>query len=323
MRTSILALLLLPGLSAAHLLSAKRLAHSLVLSSVYINGQGPLRLFLDTGAESCSLRPEVAARIGLPAQYQVEQVTVAGEGLRPAARAELRVRTVLAQDVEFLLSPIPLAGVDGVLGQSWLGRHAYLLDYRNERLVLDGDPPEGVRVPLFQEDGRPALEAEVDGEYRRLVLDSGAAALFIYRPAPRFSARVQVQTNQGTREAGIGRAYVRIGDYRSALRTVELPGRQVTGLLPASAFPAIYVARRDGVVVLVRRQADPGDHASARRQRGTSRTVVSNAKGIVCQSGKPNPSGMLPKRTENGAGKWPSEAAQPNASRCSSQRCPI
>src|SRR5258708_15611628 len=48
-----------------------------------------------------------------------------------------------------LPSGIQFPGVDGVLGQSWLVRRDYLLDYRNHSPVVDGAAPEGgVRTAL-------------------------------------------------------------------------------------------------------------------------------------------------------------------------------
>ena len=50
-------------------LKADRVAHVLVLKDVYLNGQGPFRMMIDTGAASCLVRPAIARRLGLRPVY--------------------------------------------------------------------------------------------------------------------------------------------------------------------------------------------------------------------------------------------------------------
>ncbi|MCC6539549.1 MAG: aspartyl protease family protein [Bryobacterales bacterium] len=240
---------LLAGGLCAHpevTLPAKRVAGSMMLTQVYLNGLGPFRMLIDTGAEASLLRPDAAARIGARAQYRVEQVTAAGAALAPAGLVTVRVGGVEDGGVETIFAPVAARGVDGVLGQSWLRRHAYLLDYRRGRVVLDGAPPaEGVRVALREAAGRPCLAAQVDGETRELVIDSGASALVLFgEPVRRGGGqRATMVTHNGTVEAGVGRAVVAIGNIRCEITAAVAPGEAGTaGLLPAAAFGAVYVA---------------------------------------------------------------------------------
>jgi hypothetical protein len=83
-----------------------------------------------------------------------------------------------------MIGDVSQAGVDGVLGQSWLVRHDYLLDYRNRRIALDIPAAgSGVRVPIRSPDGRPVVAASIDGRVRELVVDSGASAVVLYEKA--------------------------------------------------------------------------------------------------------------------------------------------
>src|SRR5207253_11275876 len=89
----------------------------------------------------------------------LEQVTAAGVRRLPAALLdEVRAGNVIDKTVEIMIADSPVPGVDGVLGQTWLLRHDYLLDYRNHRQVLDGAPPAGGgRADVRSGDGRPSL----------------------------------------------------------------------------------------------------------------------------------------------------------------------
>jgi predicted aspartyl protease len=250
-----LILLMSAALSAAQevALKATRVAHVLVLQEVYLNGQGPFHMMIDTGAASCLIRPAVARRLGLRPVYTVEQVTVTGVKRVPTAILDdVRVGPVADQGVEAMMTDVKLPGVDGVLGQSWLARHDYLLDYRGRRLVLDAsEPGRGVREPLRSSNGTPQIVAEVNGRRQDLVVDSGAAVLVLFGRSPRVSPATLV-TNTGSVEAEAGSARITIGGtYARLMPTIEVNASPSPGLLPAAAFASVYISNRDGVVVLV------------------------------------------------------------------------
>lgn len=233
-------------------LKAERVAHVLVLREVYLNGHGPFRMMVDTGAASCLVRPAVAKRLGLRPAYTVEHETAGGVKRVPAAVLdEVRTGPVGDQGVEIMIADVQLAGVDGVLGQSWLLRHDYLLDYRGRRLVLDGPAPAGgIRAALRSSDGRPQIAAEVDGRRQELVVDSGAPVLVLFGRSPLIRP-ASLLTNGGSVEAGTGRARIMIGaGYSRLMPTVEVAGSPGPGLLPAAAFTSVYISNREGVVVL-------------------------------------------------------------------------
>jgi len=223
----------------------------MMLTQVYLNGLGPFRMLLDTGAEASMLRPEAAARIGARALYRVEQVTAAGVAEAPAGRLRVQVGGVTDEDGETIYAPVVLRGADGVLGQSWLRRHSYLLDFRRGRFILDGQPPaDGLRVALREAAGRPCLTAQVDGQAQELIIDSGASALVLFCGQLRYQQRTRMITNNGSIAAGVGKATVAIGSIRRRLTAAEIPGEAAQGLLPASAFGYVNVAADRRMAVL-------------------------------------------------------------------------
>jgi predicted aspartyl protease len=250
-------LLLLAGLkifgTQETVVPAGRIGDVLILNQVYINSQGPLRMMIDTGASTSVVRRDVAVRLGLPPVYAVElSVTGGAKTLAPAALVEVRIGPLLDNAVEAVIMDLPVSGIDGVLGQSWLVRHDYLLDYRHRRLVVDLlDPPAGVQTALRSTDGRPQISAEVNGRRQDLVVDSGASVLVLFGQRPTITP-ARLTTNLGAVDAGIGTAAVRIGgSFTRRLKAAQVDAPPQPGLLPAATFQSVYVSNRNGVVVFV------------------------------------------------------------------------
>src|SRR5438094_885761 len=105
-------------------LNAARVGHLLVLNDVFLNGEGPFRMAVDTGNASSLIRPEVARRVNARAVYSVEQVTAGGVRAMPVVLLD-RVTTgaLIERTVEAIVGEVQVGAVDGVLGQSWLIRH--------------------------------------------------------------------------------------------------------------------------------------------------------------------------------------------------------
>jgi hypothetical protein len=154
--------------------------------------------------------------------------------------------------VEFVIAGGLPSGVDGILGQSWLLSHDYLLDYRNRKLVLEGDPPAtGLRLGLRSIEGRPAIPAVVDGHTTELVLDSGADML-VLSGAP-FLPSATLFTSNGAVAASLGKARVALASEPARLMAAARVDGPLSGaLMPLHLFAAVYVSNRNGFVVLVR-----------------------------------------------------------------------
>ncbi|HTM50553.1 MAG TPA: retropepsin-like aspartic protease [Bryobacteraceae bacterium] len=257
MKSATLVLLTVSALTAAPgtALPTCRSGRFLVLPEVYVNGAGPFRMMLDTGNASSLIRPSIAKRIGLRPTGWLEQSTAAGERILPAVLLdELRVGNVIDKTVEMMIGDVRLAGVDGVLGQSWLVGHDYLLDYQGGRLVLDGgEPAGGVRAGLQSSDGRPAIAAEVDGKRQALVIDSGADRLVLFERGPDTPRHAVLMTNFSSVQARPGEVMLGIGDaFRRRMRAVRVRAKDPdAGLLPTAAFGSVYVSNRNGKVVLI------------------------------------------------------------------------
>lgn len=255
--TCCLLLLALTGTWGAEVgLPLHRAGHTVILETVYLNGQGPFRMMVDTGNASSLIRPQVARKIGASAVYSVEQVTSGGVRRVPVVMVDhLTVGPVNDRQIEAMIGAVAMDGTDGVLGQSWLARHDYLLDYKNRRLVLDGAAPEGAtRTNLRAVEGRPAVAARVDGAAQDLVVDSGADILVLFEHQMRSAGGTTLSTNGQSAGAELGSARVAFGDSREQrMAAARVSSTQLSGgLLPASSFRAVYVSNREGFVALVR-----------------------------------------------------------------------
>jgi predicted aspartyl protease len=213
-------------------------------------------MMVDTGNASSLIRPKVAQRIAGRAVYSVDQVTAAGMRRVPVVVIDrLTVGPATDGQIEAMVGEVAMDGVDGVLGQSWLVRHDYLLDYKERRLVLDGAAPAGaIQEDLRSVDGRPAVAVRVDGVARDLVLDSGADVLVLFEHTLGNGLEATFSTNGQTGGAVLGSARVAFagaeGQRMTAarVRSTQLSG----GLLPAKTFRAIYVSNRRGFIELAR-----------------------------------------------------------------------
>lgn len=229
-------------------------------------------MIVDTGASSCSVFPRAAGALQLSAEYRVLDVTPAGKRLIPGSRSlEVELGPRIAKNVEFLWQEsrgLAEAGleVDGVIGQSFLSRFDYLLDYKSRQLVLDsveepltGTP--GKRIKFTRVAGRMLLPAMNPAEgSMRLILDSAASNVFLWRAGDR-----QVPGMPASLIAMNGRRAVSlvhmpllvVGDQvLQRLDAVVAPSpdeeRQEDGLLPAALFRSIYVSNSEAFVKLRR-----------------------------------------------------------------------
>ncbi len=256
MKTTFLFLLMATALPAEQetVLKATRSAHMLVLTDVHLNGSGPFRMMVDTGDASSMIRPAIAQRIGLRPAYRVEQVTPSGSRLVPAGVLNVvRVGAVSDKGVEAMIADVRLPEVDGVLGQSWLMRHDYLLDYRGRRLVLDGSPPEhGMRVALRCVDGRLLIPVDLDGIRSEVALDSGAPAVVIFARSHSTPATMLL-TNAGATPAESGTVRVSVQENRRrTMPVVRISCPETTpALFPTCLFSAVYVSSRTRYVIFL------------------------------------------------------------------------
>jgi hypothetical protein len=146
----------------------------------------------------------LAQKIGLASTFQVNMVTAAAVIPVNGGRvAEVSLGSANASNQEFLFTtldgaPVLSTEIKGVLGQEFLARFDYLLDFAKHRLVFGEPTPEGgSRLSFETINGCPVIETS-EGN---LVLDSGANSTILYRSSlPSADSRL-IHTESGTAPA--------------------------------------------------------------------------------------------------------------------------
>jgi predicted aspartyl protease len=108
-----------------------------IWAPVYLNGKGPFRLVLDTGASHSAVIEEVAADLGLASSGAMTLHGVTGSATVPF----IRVNTFVVGDMEEqskLLPIVPdaLGGADGVLGMESLEGKRIAIDFMNDKIAI-------------------------------------------------------------------------------------------------------------------------------------------------------------------------------------------
>lgn len=162
--------------------------------AVRINGAGPFRFRLDTGASRTVVSDRLAVELGLPTAGQSRTITHTGQASRSLVRVDdIAIGSTWdwrARDLPLLVLPsevIDRTGhIDGLLGQDVLSRWTYTIDYRASRLLVSSDSTSStsraVRLPLVRVGGNLLAAIELGGttEPLRLVPDSGADRLVLF-----------------------------------------------------------------------------------------------------------------------------------------------
>ncbi|MBL8174562.1 MAG: clan AA aspartic protease [Bryobacterales bacterium] len=230
--------------------------------SAFLNGQGPYRLLVDTGNSSSTVTPEVAHQIGLAPTHSAVVSSIGGDRTLPGATTLIRVGTLLTS-AELLIATLPglhrLGGnLHGILGQDFLNRSPYLIDYAGRRMLFNDDAATHAQtmpapLPFTSINGRIAIQTRLNDSPSpsRLVLDSGASHLILYcaRRCPHLASVVTaaVVTNVGSIPVRTGILHhATLGPLQFRNRPaalIESPPTQdeADGLIPAQWFQAIYV----------------------------------------------------------------------------------
>ena len=120
-----------------------------VMAKVEINGQGPFRLIVDTGANRSALAPAVAERLGLPQVVGgvIEVHGVTGVEDLPAVEVEsLRAGDLLLPSTVLPVLPGDIfGGADGFLGVAGLEQMRLAVDFVRDRVAIG--PSNGRRAP--------------------------------------------------------------------------------------------------------------------------------------------------------------------------------
>ena len=198
-----------------------------VAVGVAVGESAPRPWMIDTGSSRSAINETLAAGLELPTVARTEVVTASGSDVRAVVRLpNVTVGGVVAAaDLMAMVLPDDrLPGVHGLLGQDFLGKFHYTLDYRQGRFEWGRrEEAGGERLPLRPSEGRFLVDLPRDvGAPLRMVPDSGATALVLFRRAGLVAVPV-IATS--------GRLELRGVSANRAAPAVRVPGLRVGGRL--------------------------------------------------------------------------------------------
>lgn len=155
--------------------------YSRVTAPIYINGQGPFRFLVDTGANRSCISEALAERLGLPDGPRVSLHTVAGQKMRASVHVnELKVGTRVQRNARVAVLPIIGEDIDGALGVDWLKGQRLVLDLKGRSMDIttshmDQTVEGKVVVPARRKSGQlTIIDADLAGRQISAMVDSGA-----------------------------------------------------------------------------------------------------------------------------------------------------
>ncbi len=154
-----------------------------IWAPVTIDGKGPLRLVLDTGASRSALTPAALTKLGI--QPDLDRMVLlrgtTGSARVPTVRVgQVEIGDLLAERQTMVVVDDAFGGADGVLATTALRDRRILADFRRDRIEITRS--SGERAPLGFTTLRiklldrhvPWVEAMVGGVRVKAVIDTGA-----------------------------------------------------------------------------------------------------------------------------------------------------
>lgn len=165
--------------------SPTRLDHvGRIVAPVMIDGKGPFRFIIDTGASSSTISPQLAATLGLtPATQSTMMVNgITGTQEVPSVAIDrLEAGDLVLQETRFPVIWAPLmAGADGILGVAGLRKESVFVDFRRNRVVISRSLRASDRVGFdtvpakLLGDGLMAVQGRVGGVSVTAIIDTGS-----------------------------------------------------------------------------------------------------------------------------------------------------
>jgi hypothetical protein len=153
-----------------------------IWAPVFINGKGPFRLVLDSGASRSGVTARVAAALGLKPDesYPVKLRAVTGSATVPTIHVDsLQVGDLLVNDSRLPILADALGGADGILGNEGLADQRVYIDFRHDLIIISrshGRPAAAgfMTVPFTLERGRLLVtDVQLGWVHAKAIIDTG------------------------------------------------------------------------------------------------------------------------------------------------------
>lgn len=156
-----------------------------IWAPVSINGRGPFRLVLDTGASHSALTAKLAATLGIALDSKHTAVLRGATGsvtvpMVPVESLEIGELLVLPRRLPIV--PDALGGAEGILGTDGLGNKRIHIDFRRDRITImrsrnELAGPGFVTIPVkFMRGKLLVVDAWMGGVRIKAIIDTGGQA---------------------------------------------------------------------------------------------------------------------------------------------------
>jgi predicted aspartyl protease len=155
-----------------------------VVVPVMVNGQGPFRFIVDTGANHSTISPRLARELGLK---PAEEASIVLDGITGTAQVSfVTIDRLQAGDLTIDTTDLPvvwapfLAAADGILGAAGLSEKSLLIDFQRNQVAISRGVKAQVRANstrihgLHSNSGLITLATRVGGVPVLAVIDTGA-----------------------------------------------------------------------------------------------------------------------------------------------------
>ena len=153
-----------------------------IWAPVMINGRGPFRLVLDTGASHSAITALVALALGIPTDRSPPVILrgVTGFATVPTIRVDtLSVGDVAVDQTILPIVPDALGGAEGVLGSEGLVGKRIFIDFRHDKIDIaysknERSGPGFISVPFYSLRGPLVVVDAFVGQVRcKAIIDTG------------------------------------------------------------------------------------------------------------------------------------------------------
>lgn len=149
---------------------------------VHVEGHGPFRFMVDTGAQRTVLSASLAERLGLEAGPRLRVVGIVQDAQVPSARVDnLDLGPISLSRMQVPLLDRAHMGADGIIGTDTLQDQRVLLDFARELMTLGDAGVDGgnagyeIVVKARRESGQLIIaNARLDGIHVAVIIDTGA-----------------------------------------------------------------------------------------------------------------------------------------------------
>ncbi len=250
-----------------------------VIIPVSVNGLEPVSFVLDTGTKTSIVDEKICRKLNLHTIARMPLTTFTGiSEVRIVQLETLSMGNASVKGLEAVCADLKKiysldSEIFGVLGQNFLVRFNYLLDYRNRKIVLEEggnlrSEMEGAELPIEVDGCRDYVLYDTGSgtqEPIRFMLDSGTRFPVVFEnPQIDSTLRIEREIQTAYSPGSVGGRVVDAGRIRSfrigseiinnlavqLTRARDIEKRKENGLLPTGLFRAVYFNHEHGYVIL-------------------------------------------------------------------------